>query len=67
MTGTVNQFIPAAQRRVEDLLALFEKNNRTGADLIKKAIDAAQSGAARLTTSALRCCWSPKTSKSCWR
>jgi hypothetical protein len=37
-----NGIMPAAQRRMEEILQLMEKNSRTGADLVKKAVDAAQ-------------------------
>ena len=34
--------IPAAQKRVEEIMELTEKNYKAGADLLKKATDAAQ-------------------------
>jgi len=34
--------MPAAQKRMEDVLELMEKSSRTGAELVKKAVDAAQ-------------------------
>lgn len=42
MTGMANSLVPIAQRRMEDMLALMEKNSRTGAELMKKAVDAVQ-------------------------
>lgn len=46
ITGMANQFMPIAQRRMEDMMGLIEKSNRTSAEVFKKAIDAAQSPAA---------------------
>jgi hypothetical protein len=40
-----NRMLPLAQRRMEDAMELLEKNSRTGADLMKKAMDAAQTTA----------------------
>ncbi len=34
--------MPVAQKRMEEVLDLMEKNSQTGADLMKKAVDAAQ-------------------------
>lgn len=42
MTGLANSIVPMAQRRMEDMMALMEKNSRTGAELMKKAVDAVQ-------------------------
>ena len=35
--------MPQTQRRMEEAMELMEKNSRTGAELVKKAVDAAQS------------------------
>jgi len=40
-----NRMLPLAQRRMEDAMELIERNSRTGADLMKKAMDAAQTPA----------------------
>ena len=42
VTGVANSLLPLAQQRMEEVLALVEKNGRAGADLVKKAVDAAQ-------------------------
>ncbi len=42
MTGMANSLVPMAQHRMQDMLHLIEKNGRTGAELMKKAVDAAQ-------------------------
>ncbi len=42
MTGMASSLIPLAQRRMEDVITLMEKNSKTGAELVKKAVDAAQ-------------------------
>ncbi len=42
MTGMASSFMPLAQRRMEEVMTLVEKNNKTGAELMKKAVDAAQ-------------------------
>ncbi len=42
MTGMASSFIPMAQRRMEDVISLMEKNSKTGAELVRKAVDAAQ-------------------------
>ncbi len=42
MTGMANTFMPMAQRRMEDVMTLMEKNNKTSAELMKKACEAAQ-------------------------
>jgi len=44
-TGVVNSFMPVAQKRLEEVMNLMEKNGETGADLLKKAVDAAQAPA----------------------
>jgi len=41
-TALANGVMPLAQRRMEEVLELMEKNSRTGAELLKKAADAAQ-------------------------
>lgn len=45
MTGMANSFVPLAQRRMEEVMSLMEKNGRTNAELMKKAVDAAQTPA----------------------
>jgi hypothetical protein len=45
MTGMANTLMPMAQRRMEEVMSLMEKNGRTGAELMKKAVDAAQTPA----------------------
>ncbi len=42
MTGMANTWVPVAQKRMEEVMDLMEKNSRTGAELMKKAVDAAQ-------------------------
>ena len=42
MSGMANSLVPLAQRRMEEVMNLMEKNSRTGAELMKKAVDAAQ-------------------------
>jgi len=42
MTGMANSLMPMAQHHMEDMMALMEKNSRTGTELMKKAVDAAQ-------------------------
>jgi hypothetical protein len=37
-----NTLMPLAQRRMEEVMSLVEKNGRTSAELMKKAVDAAQ-------------------------
>ena len=44
-TGVANRFMPVAQKRLEEVISLMEKNNETGAHLLKKAVDAAQAPA----------------------
>ena len=41
-SGMANKFVPLAQQRMEEVISLMEKNSRTGAELMKKAVDAAQ-------------------------
>jgi hypothetical protein len=41
-TGMANSLMPLAQKRMEQVVELMEKNSRTGAELMKKAVDAAQ-------------------------
>lgn len=38
-----NSLFPIAQRRMEAVIALVEKNTRTGTELMRKAVEAAQS------------------------
>lgn len=42
LTSVANGVMPVAQRRMEEVMELMEKNSRTGAELVKKAVDAAQ-------------------------
>ena len=42
LTTLMADFMPAAQKRTDEVLDLAEKNSRTGVDLVKKAVDAAQ-------------------------
>jgi hypothetical protein len=41
-SGGGNGIVPAAQKRMEEAVALMEKNAKLGADLFKKAVDASQ-------------------------
>src|SRR5437016_9341357 len=41
-TNLANGFLPATQKQMEGVLDLMEKNTRTGVELMKKAVDAAQ-------------------------
>ncbi len=41
-TAMTSEVMPMTQRRMEEMLDLMEKNSRTGAELMKKAVDAAQ-------------------------
>jgi hypothetical protein len=41
-TGMANKLVPLTQQRLEEVIGLMEKNSRTGAELMKKAVDAAQ-------------------------
>ncbi len=45
LSGMANSLLPLTQRRVEEVMGLMEKNSRQGAELVKKAVDAAQSPA----------------------
>jgi hypothetical protein len=45
VTGMANSLMPIAQKRMEEVMSLMEKNSRTGAELMKKAVDAAQTPA----------------------
>ena len=40
--GMTHKLVPLAQQRMEEVIGLMEKNGRTGAELMKKAVDAAQ-------------------------
>ena len=40
--GLANGFVPLAQKRMEETIALMEKNAKLGADLVKKALEASQ-------------------------
>lgn len=42
VTRTANSFVPLTQKPVNQMIELMEKNSRTNADLIKKALEAAQ-------------------------
>jgi hypothetical protein len=42
LTSMASRVMPLAQRRMEDAMELMERNSRASADLIKKAVDAAQ-------------------------
>lgn len=42
MSGMASSLMPLAQRRMEEVLTLMEKNSKTGSELVKKAVDAAQ-------------------------
>src|SRR5512133_333476 len=44
-SGVASSLMPLAQRRMEEMLALMEKNSKTGSELVKKAVDAAQTPA----------------------
>ena len=39
----VNEYVPAARERMEEVAQLMERNTRTGTELLKKAADAAKS------------------------
>ncbi len=41
-TAVTSEVMPLTQKRMEEVLELMEKNSRTGAELVKKAVDAAQ-------------------------
>ncbi|SPE60761.1 conserved hypothetical protein [Verrucomicrobia bacterium] len=40
--GVANGLMPAAQKRMEEVVDLVEKNSQAGGELIKKAVEAAQ-------------------------
>jgi hypothetical protein len=42
LTAMANEVMPVAQERMEEVLDLMEKNTQTGADLMKKVVDAVQ-------------------------
>src|ERR1051326_1153934 len=42
LTAITNSAVPLAQKRLEETLRLMENHRRYGADLMKKAVDAAQ-------------------------
>jgi hypothetical protein len=42
LTSLTNRMLPMAQERMEDAMALLEKNTRAGTDLLNKAMAAAQ-------------------------
>ncbi len=42
MSGMASSLMPIAQRRMEDVISFVEKNNKTSAELMKKAVEAAQ-------------------------
>jgi hypothetical protein len=44
-TGVANNWMPLAQKRMQEVMSLMEKNTETGAELFKKAIEAAQTPA----------------------
>ena len=41
-TALTNEMMPITQRRMEEVLALFEQNSQTSAELMKKVVEAAQ-------------------------
>lgn len=41
-TSLADKLMPEAQKRMEEVLSFMEKNSRAGADLMQKAVDAAQ-------------------------
>lgn len=43
LTALTSEMMPMTQRRMEEMLELVEANSRAGAELMKKAVDAAQS------------------------
>ncbi len=43
LTVMMGAAMPAAQRRMEEIMGLMEQNSRSGAELFRKAMDAAQS------------------------
>jgi hypothetical protein len=42
MTTVASTLVPLAQERMDEVMALMEHNSRTGAELAKQAMDAAQ-------------------------
>lgn len=42
-TMLTSEVMPMTQKRMEEVLDLMEKNSRTGAELVRKAVDAVQS------------------------
>src|SRR5512146_2781066 len=42
LTAITSEVMPLTQKRMEEVLELMEKSTRTGAELVKKAVDAAQ-------------------------
>lgn len=42
LNGVANKLVPIAQQRLEDVIGLMEKNSRTSAELMKKAVEALQ-------------------------
>jgi|SRR5690348_12050306 len=42
LNGMANKLVPIAQQRMEEVIGLMEKNSRTSAELMKKAVDALQ-------------------------
>ena len=42
LTSITSSAMPIAQRRLEEAMQLMETNSRTGAELMKKAVDAVQ-------------------------
>lgn len=45
VSAVTSGFVPLAQKRMEEMMDLMQKNGRTTAELMKKAIDAAQTPA----------------------
>ena len=41
-TGVANSIVPLAQKRMEEVLDFIEKSGRTNSELMRKAVDAAQ-------------------------
>src|ERR1041385_5512144 len=42
VTTATSAILPEAQKRVQEVFELMEKNSRTGVELMKKAVDAVQ-------------------------
>lgn len=57
MTSMANGIMPAAQKRMEEMLDLMESNSRSGAELWNKAVDAAQTPAIAQSQSKWMDCW----------